>query len=94
MKDRMIRSTTKIIWFTGWFFILFARRIHAYIDPSVTTYAIQAAAGIVIGLSAFFNIYWRRIARRFHLDDTYTERESDALYFDDPATGKRTVFAE
>lgn len=93
MKDRMIRST-KIIWFTGWFFILFARRIHAYIDPSVTTYAIQAAAGIVIGLSAFFNIYWRRIARRFHLDDTYTERETDALYFDDPATGKRTVFAE
>ena len=35
-----------------------------YIDPSVMTYAIQAAAGIVIAVGAFLGIYFRKIKKK------------------------------
>ena len=63
-------------------------RVQAYIDPSVTTYAIQALAGVMIGLSAFLNIYWHRIARRLNIgSSSYKDFESDDLYFNDPVKG-------
>lgn len=33
---------------------------HAYIDPSATTYLIQAIAGIVIAVGSVAIIFWRR----------------------------------
>ena len=35
----------------------------AYIDPSVTSYALQAVAGIVIALGVVFGVVWRRFKR-------------------------------
>ena len=40
---------------------------NAYIDPSVLTYVIQAAAGIVIAVGAAVGIYWRKAKKK--LDD-------------------------
>ena len=37
----------------------------AYIDPSVTTYAIQAIAGVVVAAGAFFATYGRRMKKRW-----------------------------
>ena len=34
---------------------------HAYVDPSVMTYTIQALAGVAVALSAVFSVLWRRI---------------------------------
>lgn len=42
------------------FMLLFGVNGQAYIDPSVMTYVIQAAAGIVIAIGAAAGIYWRR----------------------------------
>ena len=36
----------------------------AYIDPSVTSYIIQAVAGIVIAVGAFVGIYFRKIKKK------------------------------
>jgi hypothetical protein len=36
----------------------------AYIDPSVTTYAVQAIAGIVITLGAVVGIVWRKASKK------------------------------
>ena len=36
----------------------------AYIDPSVTTYLIQAIAGIVVAVGAFLAVYWRRAKKK------------------------------
>ena len=64
--------------------------VHAdYIDPSVMTYAIQAIAGIVIGLGAFFGIYWRKITKSFF--DCQKEQESESLVFNDPTGEKREL---
>lgn len=36
----------------------------AYIDPSVSSYLIQAIAGIVIAIGAFVAIYWRKAKKK------------------------------
>jgi len=36
----------------------------AYIDPSVSSYLIQAIAGIVVAVGAFIAIYWRRTKKK------------------------------
>ena len=36
----------------------------AYIDPSVTTYLIQAIAGLVIAVGAFLAVYWRKAKKK------------------------------
>lgn len=48
--------------------LLFGVNSHAYIDPSVATYAIQAVAGIVIAIGAAVGIYFRRAKKK--LNDT------------------------
>ena len=47
---------------TGMF--LFGMNVRAYIDPSVTTYLIQAVAGIVIAIGAVAGIYFRRAKKK------------------------------
>ncbi len=37
---------------------------HAYIDPSATTYLIQAIAGIVIAVGSVGIIFWRRAKKK------------------------------
>ena len=54
----------------------------AYIDPSVTTYVIQAVAGIVIALGAIIGLYIRRVKKKVQdklgLEDE-KEKESDEI---------------
>lgn len=38
----------------------------AYIDPSTTTYLIQAVAGIAVAVGSFVVIYWRRVKKRLN----------------------------
>lgn len=39
---------------------------YAYIDPSTTTYLIQAIAGIAVAVGSFVVIYWRRAKKRLN----------------------------
>ncbi len=60
----------------------------AYIDPSVTTYLIQAIAGIVIAVGAAAGILWRRAKKKaqeaLHIDENAKkEQEADVIAFDD-----------
>ena len=38
----------------------------AYIDPSTTTFIIQAAIGLVVALAAGFSIYWRKAKKKIN----------------------------
>ena len=40
--------------------------ILAYIDPSVTTYAIQAVAGILIAGGAVISVMWRKAKKKIN----------------------------
>ena len=74
-------------------FLLYITPVHAYIDPSVMTYAIQAIAGMVIGLGAFFSVYWRsakrKISKKYNINDKNVVKETNAIYFDDPVDASR-----
>lgn len=68
--------------------ILLTVPANAYIDPSVTSYLIQAIAGIVIACGAAAGILWRRIKKaaktKFGVDlGEKKEVESDIVVFDD-----------
>ena len=67
----------------------FTVQVHAYIDPSVMTYAIQAVAGILISFSMFAGIYWRRIKSFLKLGkpEHKTTVLEDKLTFHDPRSG-------
>lgn len=41
----------------------FPAQAHAYVDPSVMTYTIQALAGVAVALSAVIGVFWRRVKR-------------------------------
>ncbi|MBR5960730.1 MAG: hypothetical protein IKZ98_07005 [Clostridia bacterium] len=38
----------------------------AYIDPSTTTFIIQAAVGLVVAIAAGFSIYWRKARKKIN----------------------------
>ena len=88
---KSLKTTAKYLFFKAAFLLLFTLPVHAYIDPSVMTYAIQALAGIAIALGTFFSLYWRKIRKPllkfFNLDNTSgREIESDELTYFDPDT--------
>jgi hypothetical protein len=54
----------------------------AYIDPSTTTFIIQAAAGVVVAIAAGVSIYWRKARKKISKavgKETVTRDESDDL---------------
>lgn len=46
--------------------VFFTRPALAYIDPSSTTYLIQAIAGIAVAVASFVVIYWRKAKKRIN----------------------------
>ena len=66
--------------------LLFGIDGHAYIDPSVTTYMIQAIAGVVIAVGAGVGMYWRKAKRKVEgtlgIEDA-REQESDEIIVKD-----------
>ena len=63
-KHRQPEKWLPYLYFMVCFSLLFTVDAQAsYIDPSVMTYAIQAIAGVLIGLGTFFGLYWRKIRK-------------------------------
>ena len=54
----------------------------AYIDPSTTTFIIQAAIGLAVAIAAGFSIYWRKAKKKINKAvgrEEVTKDESDDL---------------
>jgi len=67
--------------------IAFMAPAFAYIDPSVTTYAIQAVVGVVVAVGAVAAIWWRKakkkVADKLGLDDSARKTTEDDVYEED-----------
>lgn len=61
---KMISRVLTTSYFALCFLMLFSKTAHAYIDPSTTTYIVQAVAGIAVAVGAFFMMYWRKLKRK------------------------------
>ena len=90
-KSVKTMATTGFVLIIGMF--LFGANVRAYIDPSVTTYLIQAIAGVVIAAGAIIGIYFRRtkkkVSEKLGIDENRNKTvESDDIIIkqDDPAS--------
>ena len=63
MKKALKRSGI-ILLLAAYLMIFTMPAAHAYIDPSATTYMIQAIAGIVIAVGSAGIIFWRRAKKK------------------------------
>ncbi len=60
----------------------------SYVDPSVTTFAIQAVVGVVVVAGAVIGVVWRRAKKKamevLHIDENAgKEVEDDLVVFDE-----------
>ena len=46
--------------------VMMPAQASAYIDPSTTTFIIQAAIGLVVAIAAGFSIYWRKARKKIN----------------------------
>ena len=74
MKKRM-KTLGIIALITAYLMIFTMPAAHAYIDPSATTYLIQAIAGIVIAVGSVAVIFWRRAKKKLK-DNCFFEQRT------------------
>lgn len=60
MKSKLLKMGSFCYYFSCGA-ILLSNTAHAYIDPSTTTYIIQAVAGILIAVGASFTVFRHKI---------------------------------
>ena len=67
--------------------IAFMSHAAAYIDPSVTTYAIQAVVGVAVAIGAVAAIWWRKakkkVADKLGLDENAKKTTEEEVVEDD-----------
>ena len=62
--------------------ILTPAQASAYIDPSTTTFIVQAAIGLAVAVAAGFSIHWRKAKKKINKAvgrEDATKDESDNL---------------
>ena len=59
-----IKTLGTVTLITAYLMIFTMPAAHAYIDPSATTYLVQAIAGIVIAVGSVAVIFWRRAKKK------------------------------
>ena len=64
-------------------FIITMKTAHAYIDPSVTTYALQAIIGVVVAVGAFATVlirkFKKKVSNTLHIDENQKKEVEDEL---------------
>ena len=82
MKKKILKLGGALYFGVG-FMLLFGVNAQAYIDPSVITYMIQAAAGIVIAVGAVVGVYWRRTKKKLNKKLGIDENKNKEVEADD-----------
>lgn len=67
--------------------IIFCSTAFAYIDPSTTTFIIQAVAGVAVAVGAVFTIWWRKAKKKVQktlgIDENANKKQEDEVIEDD-----------
>lgn len=85
-----MKKLMRYIYFLTCFTVMFAFPVHAYLDPSVMTYAIQIIAGLAVAIGAVVGVYWRKakkmLSEKFGIDENANKEVEDNITFfgDDP----------
>lgn len=71
------------VYFFLCYFHLFTLNVHAYVDPSVVTYLVQAVAGVFIALGAVATIFRHKIAAFFKKGKKTDDAQEDKIEMKD-----------
>ena len=81
-----MKKIIRLAYFVSCFAVMLAFPAHAYLDPSVMTYAIQIVAGLAVAIGAVVGVYWRKakkfLSKKFGIDENANkEVEPKVEYF-------------
>ena len=72
--------------------IMTMNHAQAYIDPSVTTFAIQAIVGVVVAAGAVIAVWWRKAKKKvnqaLNIDENRNKEVEEELQEKDPIEKK------
>ncbi len=74
-------KTGKFVYFFSAMFVCMSCYAHAYIDPSATTYVIQAVGAAVIALGAVITVFRHKIVKNFK--KSAGEEQKKEIHFED-----------
>lgn len=92
-------KTIRTVLWAVCFGALLAAPASAYVDPSVTTFAIQAVVGVIVVAGAVVGVAWRKAKKKamqaLHIDENAGKTvEEDIVVFDEtPAEAGETAEA-
>lgn len=93
MKKNILK-VFKFGYFFCCFFILLSNTAHAYIDPSTTTYIIQAVAGALIAIGASITIFRHKITaawRKWYYGRLAKKKEKERKAEKDTSTDNSNI---
>ena len=81
-----MKKFLRLAYFMTCFAVMLAFPAHAYLDPSVMTYAIQIVAGLAVAIGAVVGVYWRKakklLSSKLGIDENANkEVEPNVEYF-------------
>lgn len=87
MFKKIISAVVRELYFVCCFLLMFSGTACAYIDPSTTTFIIQAVAGIAVAVGAFVMVYWRKakkkVAEKLHIDENKNKEVEEDIVIKD-----------
>ena len=87
MRKNSVFTAPFTLYLAVCFLLMFSTSASAYIDPSTTTYIIQAVAGIAVAVGAFVTIYWRKAKKKvqdkLHIDGNSKKEVEEEIRFTD-----------
>jgi len=84
VMKKIVLSCVKFIYFFCAMFAMMSFYSQAYIDPSATTYVIQAVGAVVIAIGAMLTVFRHKIAAFFKKNKGNEEKKE--IHFDDSET--------
>ena len=83
-----MKKFLRYAYFMTCFAVILTIPAHAYLDPSVMTYAIQIVAGLAVAIGAVVGVYWRKakkfLSEKFGIDENANkEVEPNITFFGD-----------
>ena len=67
--------------------IMLCSTAFAYIDPSTTTFIVQAVAGVAVAVGAVFTVWWRKAKKKVQkslgIDENAKKTQEDDVVEDD-----------
>lgn len=77
----------KYLYFALCFLFLMAVPVHAYVDPSVVTTAVQVVAGVAVVVGAVVGVVWRRAKKKLQeklgIDENAGKEVEEDIQFED-----------